>query len=90
MKYFKLKYFKQLSCVAVVLCAGCSSSNNSRPAAAPPPGPNTTDFSTFVTAQFLAPALSQTAAPADVESTTFTFADDDNPNAFDSVIATAP
>lgn len=85
-----MKYLKQISCVAVVLCAGCSSSNNSQPPASPPPGANTTDFSTFVTAQYLAPALSETAAPADVESTNFTFADDDNQNAFDSVIATAP
>lgn len=86
MKYFKLKYFKQLSCVAVVLCAGCSSSNNSQSSLTP----NTTDFTTFVTAQYLTPGLSETAAPADVESTNFTFADDDNPNAFDLVIATAP
>lgn len=87
-----MKYFKQISCVAVLLCAGCSGGSDYSASAPPaqPPGGNTTDFSTFVTAQFLAPALSQTAAPADVEATTFTFADDDNPNAFDSVIATAP
>jgi hypothetical protein len=87
-----MKYFKQMACVAVVLCAGCSNGSDYSASAppAPPPGGNTTDFSTFVSAQFLAPALSETAAPADVESTNFSFADDDNVNAFDAVIATAP
>lgn len=81
-----MKYFKQLTCVAVVLCAGCSGGSDYSASPPPPPGGNTTDFSTFVTAQF----LGQTAAPADVETTNFTFADDDNVNAFDAVIATAP
>ena len=84
-----MKHFRKLLCVTVVLCAGCSGSDYRAPAGSGPPGANATDFSTFVTAQFASPP-SETAAPVEVEATNFTFADDDDPNAFNAVIATAP
>ncbi len=82
-----MKHFKPMLCVAVVLCGGCSDSG--RAPALSPPGA-TADFSTFVVSQFLSATPSETAAPVEVEGTTFTFADDDDPNIFDAVIATAP
>jgi hypothetical protein len=88
-----MQHFKQIFCVAVVFCAGCSGSNYGRrpaPSTPPPPGATTVDFSNFVVAQYQPSATNETRAPVQVESTNFTFADDDNPNAFDSLLATSP
>ena len=84
-----MKHFKQLLCVTAVLCAGCGSDYSPPPGVSPPGGANAVDFSTFVSTQYGTPP-SETALPVEVEATNFTFADDDNPRAFDSVIATAP
>jgi hypothetical protein len=83
-----MKHFKQMVCLTIVLCAGCSGSDN-RQASPSGPGANATDFSTFVS-QLVSSTPSETAAPVEVESANFTFADDDNPAAFDAVISAAP
>jgi len=90
-----MKHFKQLLCVAVVFCAGCSGGSGyggggAAPAPSPPPAAGPTDFTTFVVAQFAASATNETATPVEVEATQFTFADQDNPMAFDPVISSAP
>ena len=84
-----MKHLKQGLWVAVVACVGCSGGSDYRQGTVSPPPSATTDFSAFVSAQYLTPP-SETATPENVETTNFTFADDDNPNAFDSVVATAP
>lgn len=89
-----LKRIKQGLCLAVVLCAGCSGSdyNNSQPAVSQPPaGATSLDYTSFVQGQFITlPGANETTTPVDVESTQFTFADQDNTTAFDSTITAAP
>jgi len=91
-----MKHFKQLLCITAVLCAGCGGGgggggDDPPPAAmTPPPAATPANFTTFVVAQYQPGATTETATPALVDGATFTFTDDNNPNAFDTVIATAP
>lgn len=74
--------------------SGCSSSYDdvrSAGAGTPPAAPaGQTDFTNFVVAQYGTAATSETASPVDSDPITFTFADNDNTDAFNSIIATAP
>lgn len=49
-----------------------------------PPAPQATDFTVFVKQQVA--ATSETSSPVDINSTNFTFEDEDNPAAFDDVL----
>lgn len=91
-----MKHLDQLKkglCLAVVLCAGCSGSDYNSPTVVsqPPAGTNSTDYTTFVQAQYVTlPGANETTAPVDVESTQFNFGDQDNPTAFDATISSSP
>ncbi|MET0498738.1 MAG: hypothetical protein ABW106_10790 [Steroidobacteraceae bacterium] len=81
--------------VVSVLALGCSDNDyRSNSTTAPPPssGPSggSSDFTAFVVSQYTATATSETAIPVAVDATNFTFADDTNPDAFNTVISTAP
>ena len=79
--------------LAAVVITGCSSSDHSQKtpvATSPPPAVSQTDFSDFVAMQLSQAKTTETAAPAAVETTDFAFADDNNPEVFDPLLATAP
>ena len=80
-----------LLAIAMLASAGCSDSDYKGGAVtAPPPVAAKSDFSSFVVSQFAASASTETAPSVDVEKIDFSFVDDNNPTAFNSVIATAP
>ena len=73
------------------LATGCSDNDyRSNSQGAPPSAPSggNADFTSFVVSQYA--ATNETAQPVQVDTTNFTFADDGNPDAFNTVIATAP
>ncbi len=80
---------RQIAAIVLSLVlAGCGSSGSDpvvvTPPPPPPPPPPPTDFTTFVTDQFA--ATSDTTDPVEVDDEDFAFADDENPNAFDSLL----
>ncbi len=69
----------------MVVISGCENSSGGAPVVAvQPSSPSPTDFSTFVVDQFA--ATSDTTDAVDVDEADFSFADDENPHAFDSLI----
>jgi hypothetical protein len=84
-----MKHFKLSLCIVALACAGCSDSNYRAGTLTPPAAGNNVNFTTFVTAQFATPP-SQTAAPVEVDATTFTFPDNDDPTTFNTIISNAP
>ena len=87
-----MKYFTHLVVLTAVACAGCDSSDGYKlnSTSSPAPIAQKTDFSSFVIQQYSPSASAETAASVEVEATDFSFVDNDNPTAFNSVIATAP
>ena len=86
---------KRMALVLVVatLAWGCSDNDyRSNSQATPPSGPSggSADFTAFVVSQYNATATTETAVPVPVDTTNFTFADDTNSDAFNTVIANAP
>ncbi len=71
--------------VLTLVLAGCGSSGSDPVVVTPPPAPPPpTDFTTFVVDQFA--ATSDTSDPVEVDDEDFAFSDDENPNAFDSLL----
>jgi hypothetical protein len=90
-----MKFNNALTLVAMgIALAACGGSDKddmmgSTPPPAPP-APVPTNFTNFVTVQVTEPiASSPTLTPVIVDAITFSFPDDDNPAAFDAVIAAA-
>ena len=77
---------RSLALLAVIGCmAGCGGGSSGTTASAPPPPPRTSiDFTAFT--KDLLSSQSDTALPVSLSRTTFVFNDDDNPEAFASVL----
>ena len=77
--------------VVTICLSGCSGSDyRDTPAPTPMQPAATQDFTAFVVSQYSSTATTETAGPIEVDTTNFTFGDNDNPAAFNSIIATAP
>lgn len=78
--------------IGVTLLLGACGSDNNRsvqvppPPPPPPPPPMAVDFTPFVKAQF--DATADDTDPVAVDDTDFAFNDEDNPGAFDDLLAT--
>jgi len=77
---------RTLAVLAVIGCiGGCGGGGSATTAATPPPPPPASvDFTAF--AKDLLASQSETALPVPVAMTAFVFKDDDNPEAFASVL----
>ena len=72
------------ACAALMLGACSSDSGGSAPPAQVPPPPAQISFSEFVADLF--GATSDTAEPAPVDNVDFSFDDNENPSAFDTLL----
>ena len=71
--------------VAAALIAGChNGSSSSAPAMSTPPPSSTVDFTTFATQAF---SNNANSTPVAINNVTFTFDSNDDPTAFDVLIA---
>jgi hypothetical protein len=79
--------FAGLAAAAILVTGGCGGSDygGSAPPPPPPPPPMATDYTQFVKAQFAATA--DTTDPEAVDGTDFALNDQDNPGAFDDLLA---
>ncbi|MEO7774314.1 MAG: hypothetical protein ABIT36_06995 [Steroidobacteraceae bacterium] len=82
-----------ISAAALLLAvSGCGGAGSDTPAPAPttptPSNPQPLQFTSFVSSQFAQSATGETQTSVEVETTPFTFTDED-PTAFDVVIAAA-
>ena len=76
--------------VVTIALSGCSGSDYKNASPSPMQPAAQQDFTAFVVSQYTPAATTEIAGPIAVDTTNFTFGDNDNPAAFNSIIATAP